>query len=74
MILVCSPYSLPFDVSICNGLRTYVAIPPLVPFSRRCSTTVYPSIMGAAAPFAIHVSCIHSISIFYYSRRSSNLI
>jgi hypothetical protein len=74
MIFVCRPYSLPCDVSIYNGFRTYVAIPPLVLSVRRCSTTVNPSIMGAAAPSDIHVSCKHKISMFYYSRRSSNFI
>jgi len=40
MILVCKPYSFPDEVSICNGFRTYMAIPPLVLFSRRCSISV----------------------------------
>jgi hypothetical protein len=74
MILVCRPYSLPYDVSIYNGFRTYVAKPPLVLSARRCSTTVKPSIMGAAALSDIHVSYKHKISIFYYSRRRSNLM
>jgi hypothetical protein len=40
IILVCKLYSLPDDVSILRGLRTYVASPPRVLSRRRCSTIV----------------------------------
>jgi hypothetical protein len=40
IILVCKLYSLPDDVSILSGLRTYVASPPRVLSRRRCSTIV----------------------------------
>jgi hypothetical protein len=73
MIFVCRPYSFPLDASICSGLRTYVASPPLVLSVRRCSITVKPSIIGAAAPSAIHVSYKHSISISCCSSRRSSL-
>ena len=74
MILVCKLYSLPDDVSICSGLRTYVARPPRVLFGRRCSTTTYPVTIGAAAPSDIHVSYKHRISTFSCSRRRSSFM
>jgi hypothetical protein len=73
MIFVCRPYSFPEDDSICSGLRTYVASPPLVLSVRRYSITEKPSIFGAAAPSAIHVSYKHNISISCCSSRRSNL-
>jgi hypothetical protein len=72
IIFVCRPYSFPLDDSICSGFRTYVASPPLVLSVRRFSITVNPSIIGGAAPSAIHVSCKHNISISCYSSRRSN--
>jgi hypothetical protein len=74
MILVCKLYSLPDDVSIFNGLRTYVAKPPRVLSGRRCSTTVNPSIIGGAAPSDIQVSYKHNISTCSCSRRRRSLI
>ena len=74
MILVCNPYSFPVDDSICNGFRTYVANPPRVLCVRRCSISVKPSSMGAAAPSEIHVSYRHSMSTCSYSKRSNIFI
>lgn len=74
IILVCSPYSFPFDDSIYNGVRTYVASPPLVLFGRRCLISLNPSNMGAAVASDIQVSCRHSISMFSCSRMSSILM
>jgi hypothetical protein len=74
MTLVCRPYSLPVDISSYSGFRMYVARPPLVFSGRRCSTNVNPSIAGAAAPSAIHVSYRHKMSTFSCSRSRSSLI
>jgi len=73
IILVCNPYLFPVVVSIFSGFRTYVASPPRVLSYRRCSTTVNPSIIGAAAPSAIHISCKHKTSMFSCSSKRSNL-
>ena len=51
----------------------YVASPPRVhPLSLYSTTTSYPSSVGASAPSAYHVSCIHNMSIFSYSNISSS--
>jgi hypothetical protein len=56
IIFINMPYSLLCYVSICNGLRTYIAIPPRVLPVRLDSTNVKPSRVGGDAPSAIHVS------------------
>jgi hypothetical protein len=73
IIFVCKPYSLPYLDSICSGFRMNVARPPRVLFGRRCSTTVKPSNIGAAAPSAIQVSYRHRMSTCSYSSRRSSL-
>lgn len=73
MSLVCMPYSLLLVDSIWIGFLTYVASPPRVLSWRRDSINVNPSIVGAVAPSAIHVSCKHRTSIFCYSSISRSL-
>ena len=63
IILVSIPYSLDLFDSICSGLRTYVARPPLVPPCLLDSISVNPSMSGASAPSAIHVSWMQNMSM-----------
>jgi hypothetical protein len=60
---VCIPYSFDAEASNFMGFFMYVASPPRVPPSRRDSTNVNPSSVGASAPIAIHVSYTHNMSI-----------
>ena len=69
---VCIPYSLELDASIFMGFLMYVASPPLEPLSRRDSTNVNLSSVGASAPLDIHVSYKHKISISSYSSTNSS--
>jgi hypothetical protein len=60
--LVRRQYSLPNVDSTFNDFLMYVAMPPLVPCGRRCSTNVYPFISGGSACSATHVSYTHRTS------------
>lgn len=64
------PYSFVFLLSTWRCVRTSVASPPLVLSLRRSSIIVYPASSIFMAFSAIHVSCKHSISHGYYSKRS----
>ena len=55
--LIVWQYSFPILFSTCSELRTYVASPPLVPFDRLYSISLYPCTTGGSAGSAIHVSC-----------------
>ena len=68
------PYSLYYVFSIFSGLRTYIANPPRVHPGRLDSTKVNPSRVCGAVPSAIHVSCMHNISISSYSSISNNFM
>jgi hypothetical protein len=65
--LVRRQYSLPNVDSIFRDFLMYVAIPPLVPCGRRCSTNVYPFISGGLACAAIQVSYRHRTSTSHCS-------
>ena len=62
-------YSLPNLDSIFSNFLIYVASPPLVPYGRRYSNTVYPFIAGGSACSAIQVSYKHRTS----TSRCSNI-
>jgi hypothetical protein len=65
VILVCKAYSFPVTYSTYSYFFMYVAIPPLVPFFRRCSYKLYPSRAGIIVCSVNHVSYKHMMSRSY---------